>query len=383
MKILQILILFTIINVIIGITNSEQTFGSKTNKLVSNKPRQAVAKEKNVEDDVPATDAIPDKYLKHSVSVFKDTFEDSKVTKKVWKMPDLGKEASDMIGIEMMPGKEPMADGAACPNLNETAKCNQFKCAIMGVPHIQRSGKPLVKAPWDTLMTRNNSNWCYQIEKAIAPYHYGYLPECTKVVKEDIDAMQKALNEKLATRAKLAQEEMENTRSEMNTKRREETMKYDEAKNKILDAQQNLVKQQDTKRIETERESKSAQDEAKQFEAEKKLANDRQKKMENEKESAAKESVAGLQQINAAKAENEMRAARALQVDQKAELADSESKKAAEAGIKLAALKEQQKATEGEEQSSLQNGKAVANDAKVSQIMQETKNRLAQESARN
>ena len=34
------------------------------------------------------------------------------------------------------------------------------------------------------------------------------------------------------------------------------------------------------KRIETERESKSAQDEAKQFEAEKKLANDRQKKME-------------------------------------------------------------------------------------------------------
>ena len=36
MKILQILILFTIINVIIGITNSEQTFGSKTNKLVSN-----------------------------------------------------------------------------------------------------------------------------------------------------------------------------------------------------------------------------------------------------------------------------------------------------------------------------------------------------------
>ena len=75
--------------------------------------------------------------------------------------------------------------------------------------------------------------------------------------------------------------------------------------------------------------------------------------------------------------------ARASQVDQKAELADSESKKAAEAGIKLAALKEQQKATEGEEQSSLQNGKAVANDAKVSQIMQETKNRLAQESARN
>ncbi len=105
MKILQILILFTIINVIIGITNSEQTFGSKTNKLVSNKPRQAVAKEKNVEDDVPATDSIPDKYLKHSVSVFKDTFEDSKVTKKVWKMPDLGKEKSDMIGIEMMPGK--------------------------------------------------------------------------------------------------------------------------------------------------------------------------------------------------------------------------------------------------------------------------------------
>lgn len=209
------------------------------------------------------------------------------------------------------------------------------------------------------------------------------IKENTKVVKEDIDAMQKALNEKLATRAKLAQEEMENTRSEMNTKRREETMKYDEAKNKILDAQQNLVKQQDMKRIETEQQSKSAQDEAKQFEAERKLANDRQKKMENEKESAAKESVAGLQQINAAKAENEMRAARALQVDQKAELADSESKKAAEAGIKLAALKEQQKAAEGEEQSSLQNGKAVANDAKVSQIMQETKNRLAQESARN
>merc|ERR1712139_339681 len=133
------------------------------------------------------------------------------------------------------------------------------------------------------------------------------IKENTKVVKEDIDAMQKALNEKLATRAKLAQEEMENTRSEMNTKRREETMKYDEAKNKILDAQQNLVKQQDMKRIETERESKSAMDEAKQFDAEKKLAHERQQRMESEKQAAAKESGAGLQSINAAKAENEMR----------------------------------------------------------------------------
>ena len=41
----------------------------------------------------------------------------------------------------------------------------------------------------------------------------------TKAVKEDIDAMQKALNDKLAMRSKLAQEEMENTRSEMNTKK--------------------------------------------------------------------------------------------------------------------------------------------------------------------
>merc|ERR1711871_1019061 len=171
----------------------------------------------------------------------------------------------------------------------------------------------------------------------------------TKVVKEDIDAMQKALNDKLAMRAKLAQEEVETTRSEMNTKRREETMKYDEAK---------------------------------QFEAEKRLANDRQKRMEAEKEAAAKESTAGLEQINAAKAENEMRAARALQVDQKADLADSESKKASEAGSKLAALREQQKTLESEEQSSLNNGKAMANDAKVSQILHETKNKLAQESTR-
>ena len=42
-----------------------------------------------------------------------------------------------------------------------------------------------------------------------------------------------------------------------------------------------------------------------------------------------------------------------------------------------------QKAVENEEQSSLNNGKAMANDAKVSQIMQETKNRLAQESTKN
>merc|ERR1711907_876277 len=152
----------------------------------------------------------------------------------------------------------------------------------------------------------------------------------------------------------------------MGTKRREETMKYDEAKNKIMDAQSNLVRQQETKRIETEREAKSALDEAKQF----------------EKEAAAKEGTAGLEQINAAKADNEMRAARALQADQKADVADSESKKAAEAGSKLAALREQQKAVENEEQSALNNGKAMANDAKVSQIMQETKNKLAQESTR-
>ena len=183
-------------------------------------------------------------------------------------------------------------------------------------------------------------------------------------------------------RAKLAQEEMENTRSEMNTKKREETMKYDEAKQKIMDAQSNLVRQQETKRIETEQEAKSALDEAKQFEAEKRLATDRQKRMEVEKEAAAKEGTAGLEQINAAKADNEMRAARALQADQKADVADRESKKAAEAGSKLAALREQQKAVENEEQSALNNGKAMANDAKVSQIMQETKNKLAQESTR-
>ena len=72
----------------------------------------------------------------------------------------------------------------------------------------------------------------------------------------------------------------------------------------------------------------------------------------------------------------------ALQVDQKADLADSESKKASEAGSKLAALREQQKTLESEEQSSLNNGKAMANDAKVSQILHETKNKLAQESTR-
>ena len=149
-----------------------------------------------------------------------------------------------------------------------------------------------------------------------------------------------------------------------------------------MDAQSNLVRQQEKKRIETDQEAKSALDEAKQFEAEKRLANDRQKRMEAEKEAAAKESTAGLEQINAAKAENEMRAARALQVDQKADLADSESKKASEAGSKLAALREQQKTLESEEQSSLNNGKAMANDAKVSQILHETKNKLAQESTR-
>ena len=53
-----------------------------------------------------------------------------------------------------------------------------------------------------------------------------------------------------------------------------------------------------------------------------------------------------------------------------------------EAGSKLAALREQQKTLESEEQSSLNNGKAMANDAKVSQILHETKNKLAQESTR-
>ena len=104
--------------------------------------------------------------------------------------------------------------------------------------------------------------------------------------------------------------------------------------------------------------------------------------MEVEKEAAAKDSTAGLEQINAAKAENEMRAARALQADQKP-MWPIVSKKAVGLESKLAALREQQKAVENEEQSALNNGKAMANDAKVSQIMQETgKNKLAQESTR-
>ena len=102
----KLLILLIALHVVAGITHGEDAFGSKSNKLVSNKPRRREANnDQNDEDDVTATDAIPDKYLKHSVSVFKDTFEDSKVTKKVWKMPALGNEKSDMIGIEMMPGK--------------------------------------------------------------------------------------------------------------------------------------------------------------------------------------------------------------------------------------------------------------------------------------
>ena len=71
----KLLILLIALHVVAGITHGEDAFGSKSNKLVSNKPRRREANnDQNDEDDVTATDAIPDKYLKHSVSVFKDTF---------------------------------------------------------------------------------------------------------------------------------------------------------------------------------------------------------------------------------------------------------------------------------------------------------------------
>merc|ERR1711907_532275 len=104
----------------------------------------------------------------------------------------------------------------------------------------------MAKAKWMMEKKMNESIVNARNNKAV-------IKQNTKVVKEDIDAMQKALNEKLAMRSKLAQEEMENTRSEMNTKKREETMKYDEAKQKIMDAQSNLVRQQETKRNEKQK----------------------------------------------------------------------------------------------------------------------------------
>ena len=56
----KLLILLIALHVVVGITHGEDAFGSKSNKLVSNKPRRREANnDQNDEDDVTATPNMP------------------------------------------------------------------------------------------------------------------------------------------------------------------------------------------------------------------------------------------------------------------------------------------------------------------------------------
>merc|ERR1711871_1536085 len=108
-------------------------------------------------------------------------------------------------------------------------------------------------------------------------------------VNQDIDAMQKVLNNKMAMRQKLAREESDNMNRELRAKQNEEKLKFEEANDKIISAQNELARQQGIKKIEMEQSANNQKQEAERLENEKSLAIEKQKRLDSERASAAAE----------------------------------------------------------------------------------------------
>merc|ERR1711871_1455660 len=108
-------------------------------------------------------------------------------------------------------------------------------------------------------------------------------------VNQDIDAMQKVLNDKMAMRQKLAREESDNMNRELRAKQNEEKLKFEEANDKIISAQNELARQQGIKKIEMEQSANNQKQEAGRLENEKSLAIEKQKRLDSERASAAAE----------------------------------------------------------------------------------------------
>lgn len=197
------------------------------------------------------------------------------------------------------------------------------------------------------------------------------------VVNQDIDAMQKALNDKIATRQRLAREESDSMGSELRAKQNEEKLKFEEANDKIQRAQSDLAKQQGLKKIHMEQEATNAKQTADRLERERTLAIDKQKKLEGERSAAVAEEAQNKKAIAAGAAESEMRNARVTQQNMQADAAAAEAAKANEAKSKAQALDDEQKALKRQAEEAEANKQGLAKAAAADKVLSEAQRNVA------
>merc|ERR1711871_884384 len=203
------------------------------------------------------------------------------------------------------------------------------------------------------------------------------LKEATKNVNTDIDAMQKALNDKLALRQTLAREESDAVNKEINAKQNEEKMKFEESKEKINAAQEELVRKQNAKKVNSAKQASNDRMEAERLAQESKLAMEKAKRMDEEKTSAEAEEVNGKKAMAQSKSEDEMRNARITQKTVEAAQAQMDASKVLDNKAKAQALKDQAKAAEDQQQEVDANRKALERRAQSAKVFAETQKRLA------
>jgi hypothetical protein len=203
------------------------------------------------------------------------------------------------------------------------------------------------------------------------------IQESTKNVNSDIDVMQKALNEKLAIRQTLAREEADTVNKEIGAKQSEEKMKFDESRDKITAAQEELVRKQNAKKVDSTKEVNNNKMEAERLAQESKLALEKAKRMEDEKASAEAEEANGKKTIAQSKSDGELRNARIAQTTIESAAAQMDSSKTLDNKAKAQALKNEARAAENQQQEADANRKALERQAQSAKIFAEAQKKLA------
>ena len=202
------------------------------------------------------------------------------------------------------------------------------------------------------------------------------IKESTKTVNSDIDVMQKALNEKLAVRQTLAREESDTVNKEINAKQSEEKMKFEESRDKINAAQEELVRKQNAKKVDSTKEANNNRMEAERLAQESRLALEKSKRMEDEKASAEAEETNGKKTIAQSKSDGELRNARIAQKTIESATAQMDSSKTLDNKAKAQALKDQASAAENQQQEVDANRKALEQKAQSAKIFAEAQKKL-------
>ena len=70
--------------------------------------------------------------------------------------------------------REPLADGALCPHLNETEVCNNMSCPFVGLPALGLAKTQLKNTPPERFTGRDDNLFCYENPESLLPYKFGY-----------------------------------------------------------------------------------------------------------------------------------------------------------------------------------------------------------------